>query len=179
MANGDRSAAGKLFPMVYDELRALAAARLVQERRDHTLQATALVHEAYIKLIDQTRVTWQSKIHFMAVAAQVMRRILVDHARARDAGKRGGGAARATLTDTVAPSTEPPLDLLDLDAALSELATLDERQARVIELRFFAGLDVAQTAEVLGVSERTIKNDWRFARAWLQHRLASDCPPEP
>lgn len=171
LAQGDGSATDRLLPLIYDELRALAAIRLRQERPDHTLQPTALAHEAYLKLIDQTRVNWQSKAHFMAIAAQVIRRILIDHARAHAADKRGGAGERTMLTDSLAVSAEPPLDLLDLDTALKDLESLDARQAKVVELRFFAGLDVPQTAEALGVSERTVKSDWRFARAWLRERI--------
>lgn len=179
-ARGDPKASSRLLDLIYDELRALAAAQMARERNDHTLQPTALVHEAYLKLVDQRNIQWQGKSHFMALAATMMRRILVDHARIHKAAKRGGSeraegrvsfeqaeAAIATF-DTL----NPGLDLEALDAALKELAALDERQARVVDLRFFAGLDVIQAAELLGVSERTVKNDWRFARAWLAERLA-------
>lgn len=171
MASGDRSAPERLLRLLYDELRAMAASRLRHERPGHTLQPTALVHEAYLRLVDQTRVQWQSKAHFMAVAAQAMRRIVIDHARAHHAAKRGGDAQRLTISDSLAESAEPPLDLLDLDEALRDLEALEPRQARVVELRFFAGLGVPETAEALGVGEKTVKNDWRFARAWLQERL--------
>jgi RNA polymerase sigma factor (TIGR02999 family) len=179
-ATGDNHASARLLDLLYEELRALAAAQMARERTDHTLQPTALVHEAYLKLVDQAQVQWQGKSHFMALAATMMRRILVDHARIHKAAKRGGSeraegrvsfeqaeAAIATF-DTL----NPGLDMEALDAALKELAALDERQAKVVDLRFFAGLDVIQAAEVLGVSERTVKNDWRFARAWLAERLA-------
>jgi RNA polymerase sigma-70 factor (ECF subfamily) len=173
---GDGSSANKLVPLVYNELRALAASKLSQERAGHTLQPTALAHEAYLKLIDQTRVEWQGRAHFLAVAAEVIRRILVDHARAHQAAKRGGGRRLSLNTAGVEAAAALPaagIDLLDLDVALAELATLDHRQARGVELRFFGGLDVRETAEVLGVSERTVKGDWRIARAWLRDRLSS------
>lgn len=176
LAAGDASAANKLLPLIYGELRALAASKMSQERAGHTLQPTALAHEAYLKLVDQTRVQWQGRAHFLAVASEVIRRILVDHARAYRAAKRGGGRRLSLDADGIEPVAQQSLggiDLLDLDAALAELGALDGRQARVVELRFFGGLDVRETAEVLGVSERTVKGDWRVARAWLQDRLAS------
>ena len=170
-ANGDRSAADQLMPLVYDELHGLAEHFMAQERVDHTLQATALVNEAYMRLIDQTQVDWQGRAHFCAVASQMIRRILVDHARKRSAAKRGGGASRVDLTDVLDLSEEIGVDLLGLDEALQELRGLHERQARVVELRFFGGLNVQETAAVLEVSPRTVKGDWRLARAWLRERL--------
>ncbi len=170
-ANGDRSAADQLMPLVYDELHGLAEHFMAQERVDHTLQATALVNEAYMRLIDQTQVDWQGRVHFCAVASQMIRRILVDHARKRSAAKRGGGASRVDLTDILDLSQEIGVDLLGLDEALQELRGLHERQARVVELRFFGGLNVQETAAVLEVSPRTVKGDWRLARAWLRERL--------
>lgn len=180
--NRSQEGANHLLPQLYDELRALAAMHLRQERPDHTLQPTALVHEAYVKLIDQAHAGWQSKSHFMALAAQFMRRILIDHARARNADKRGGSRPRSMLTDTLAGALDCPIDLLDLDAALEQLASIDPRRAQVVEMRFFGGMDVPAAAEALGVSERTVKSDWRFARAWLSERLSGECrlpPPEP
>ncbi len=176
---GDRVASERLLEVVYQELRALAASHLMRERTGHTLQPTALVHEAYLRLIDQTRVQWQGRAHFMAVAATMMRRILVDHARTRNATKRGGDSARVPLDGLEAAGSlldvlAGGVDVEALDLALKDLASLDERQVRVVEMRFFAGLDVAGTAEVLGVSERTVKEDWRFARVWLRQRLGRD-----
>jgi RNA polymerase sigma-70 factor, ECF subfamily len=158
---GDPSGAQRLSELVYYELRALAASQLSRERSDHTLQPTALIHEAYLKLVDQTRVHWNGRQHFLSVAAIVMRRILIDHARIRNADKRGGGEVNVPLDQVgaAAPFLDAmtgDVDVEALDRALKELAALDERQAKVVELRFFAGLDVAQTAEVLGVSERRL-----------------------
>ena len=174
MRKGDKGAADKLLPLVYDEFRALARHYLAQERCNHTLQPTALVHEAYMKLVDQTRVDWQGRSHFFAVAAQAMRRILVDHARSRQRDKRGGGRARVVLYEAVALSPQKDEDVLALDEALERLAALDARQAKVVELRFFGGLSVEEVAEALGVSKRTVEGDWTFARAWLSRELRSD-----
>jgi RNA polymerase sigma factor (TIGR02999 family) len=143
------------------------------ERASHTLQPTALVHEAWLRLIDQTRVEWQGRAHFLAVASQAMRRILCDHARAHKAQKRGGGAPGLALEDTMAVASGSAVDVLDLDEALTALASLDSRQASVVEMRFYGGCAVAEVAEALGVSEKTVKNDWRVARAWLRGRLAN------
>lgn len=169
--NGNRNATDQLMPLVYDELRGLAEHLMAQERVDHTLQATALVNEAYMRLVDQTQVDWQGRAHFCAVASEMIRRILVDHARKRSAAKHGGGASRVDLTDVLDLSEEIGVDLLGLDEALQELRALHERQARVVELRFFGGLSVEETAAVLEVSPRTAKGDWRLARAWLRERL--------
>ena len=177
---GDAEGAGRvsaedLFPLVYDELRGLARGFMSRETPGHTLQPTALVHEAYLKLVDQTRADWQGKTHFFAVGARVMRRLLVDHARERGAQKRGAGWRNVTLAEVFAPSEQADLDpeqLLDLNAALERLAELDEREAKVVTLRFFGGLTVEQVAEALGVSKRTVENDWRHARAWLQLELS-------
>jgi RNA polymerase sigma-70 factor, ECF subfamily len=174
MRDGDKRAADKLLPLVYDEFRALARHYLAQERANHTLQPTALVHEAYMKLVDQTRVDWQGRSHFFAVAAQAMRRILVDHARARQRDKRGGGRARVVLDEAVALSPQKDEDVLALDEALERLAKLDARQAKVVELRFFGGMNVDEVAAALGVSKRTIEGDWTFARAWLSRELRSE-----
>jgi RNA polymerase sigma-70 factor (ECF subfamily) len=171
-----KSSPEQLLPLVYDGLRGLARSQLRRERADHTLQATELVHEAYERLADQTRVNWRGRTHFFAVAAQVMRRLLVDHARQRGRRKRGGGAQRITLGG-LADRAGPDLDLEELvalDRALKKLAELDEREARVVELRYFAGLTTEEIASVLGVSERTVRNDWTFARAWLQRELSED-----
>lgn len=173
LAEGDKRAADKLLPLVYDEFRALARHYLAQERANHTLQPTALVHEAYMKLVDQTRVDWQGKSHFFAVAAQAMRRILVDHARSRQRDKRGGGRARVVLDEAVALSPQKDEDVLALDEALEKLSGLDPRQAKVVELRFFGGMNVEEVAQALGVSKRTVEGDWTFARAWLSRELSN------
>ena len=171
-SRGDRTALDRLMPLVYDELRALAARSLRSERSAHTLQGTALVHEAYLKLVDQRQVRWQDRAHFFAVAAQVMRRILVDHARRHGAAKRGGGVAALALEDVaLAAAPGPTVDWVALDRALDRLATLDSRQARIVELRFFGGLTIEETAEVLRVSPATVKNEWSLARAWLHREL--------
>jgi RNA polymerase sigma factor (TIGR02999 family) len=166
-SNGDQSAADSLMPLVYAELRRLAGSYLRRERSDHTLQSTALVHEAYMRLVDQRAVQWKSRAHFYGIAAQMIRRILVDYARAQDAGKRGAGAIKLAIEDAPALSVPQDLDLLRLDEALKGLAALDERQSRVVELRFFTGLSVEETAEVLQISTATVKREWSSARAWL------------
>jgi RNA polymerase sigma factor (TIGR02999 family) len=172
LKDGDRaSAAEKLMPLVYDEFRALAARHLRHERANHTLQPTALVHEAYLKLIDQTRVDWQGRTHFFAVGAQAIRRILVDHARQHKRLKRGAGAERVALDDAVALAPQRAEEVLALDEALEKLAKLDSRQAQVVEMRFFAGMSVEEVAGVLGVSKRTVEGDWTMARAWLMREL--------
>jgi RNA polymerase sigma factor (TIGR02999 family) len=171
-AAGDGRAADELLPLVYRELRALAAHYLRGERPGATLQPTALVHEAYLRLVDQERIDWQGKTHFYAMAATQMRRILVERARARDAVKRGGGGRRVTLTEALASTADPSVELLALDQALVRLAARSPRQAQVAELRLFAGLLPRETALCLGVSERTIKEDWRVARSWLMKELA-------
>jgi RNA polymerase sigma factor (TIGR02999 family) len=170
MAAGDRAAADRLLPIVYEELRALAAGFMRHERPDHTLQPTALVHEAYLRLIDQSRTDWKNRAHFRAVASQMIRRILVDHAREHATARRGGGRARVAA-DPAAPCHGDGADLLALEEALEELGGLNDRQRRVVELRFFGGLSMKEAAHVLDVSPETIKTDWRFARAWLQQRL--------
>ncbi len=169
------ASAQDLFPMVYDELRRLARGYLFRETPGHTLQPTALVHEAYLKLVDQTRADWQGKTHFFAVGAHVMRRLLVDHARERGAQKRGGGWQAVTLAGVGEDLVGEALgreQLLDLNAALERLAELDEREARVVTLRFFGGLTVEQVAEAIGVSKKTVENDWRHAQAWLRNELS-------
>lgn len=170
LATGDRAGADSLLSEVYDELRALAAAHLRRERVDHTLQPTALAHEAYLKLVGQHRVQWRDRSHFLAVAAQALRRILIDHARKRGASKRQRPVGQ-TGTDENAPVVTSETDLLALDEALTRLAQLNQRQSQVIEMRFFSGMQYDEVAEVLGVSENTVKNDWRLARAWLQVAL--------
>lgn len=174
-SGGDRAALERLWPLVYDELRKLARSQLRSERPDHTLQPTALVHEAYLRLAAQHQVAGSHRSHFYALAASMMRRVLVDHARARHAAKRGGSAARLSFDGLEIEVAESPVDLIDLDRALAALAADFERPARIIELRFFGGLEIHEIAELLGVSERTVKRDWSFARAWLLRELGS--PP--
>lgn len=171
-SDGRQEALDRLLPEIYAELRKLASSYLRRERSDHTLQATALVHEAFLRLIDQRSVKWQSRAHFFGIAAQMMRRILVDHARAHDTDKRGSGEARLSLDEAliVAPSTD--VDLLALDEALARLAAIDAQQSRVVELRFFGGLTIAETAEVLRVSPATVGREWTLAKAWLYAELA-------
>jgi RNA polymerase sigma-70 factor (ECF subfamily) len=168
---GDAEALERLVALVYGELRRQAARYLRRERQNHTLQPTALVHEAYLRLADQRDVEWQNRAHFFAISAQIMRRILVDHARGRGRGKRGGGLAPVLLDDALAIAEARDLDLVALDDALSALARLDERQSRIVEMRFFAGLEVEEVAEALGVSPTTVKRDWSLARAWLRREL--------
>jgi RNA polymerase sigma-70 factor (ECF subfamily) len=171
VSGGDRDAPARLMPLVYDELRRLADHYLRQERPDHTLQPTALVHEAYLKLIDQTRVDWQNRAHFFGVAAQLMRRILVDHARRHRASKRGGFQQKLTLDEAVDYSQPRDLDMVALDDALNALAQMDARQSQIVELRFFGGLTIEETAEALGVSPATVKVDWSMAKAWLRREI--------
>jgi RNA polymerase sigma-70 factor (ECF subfamily) len=168
---GDRDAVDALAGLLYDELRKIAAAYLGRERGEHTLQPTALVNEAYLRLVDQRDVTWQNRAHFLGVAARAMRRVLVDHARARRRDKRGGGAARVTLDDDRVGAAARDLDLVALDDALGELAAVDAELARVVELRYFGGLTVDETAEVLGVAPRSVDRAWATARAWLRREL--------
>ena len=175
---GDRGALDRLTPLVYGELRRLACRFMQQERPDHTLQATALVNEAYLRLVDIRAVDWQDRSHFMAIAAQTMRRVLVDAARARAAEKRGGdlervdhGARHIDLDGLPAPGTDRALELCALDDALDALARMDARRAKVIELRFFGGLTVEETAEILQISPQSVMRDWKLARAWLTREL--------
>ncbi len=172
-ARGDTAGLDALIPLVYDELHALAARYLRRERPDHTLQPTALVHEAYMRLTGQRSVDWTNRAQFFAVAAETMRRILVNHALAHRAAKRGGGATPVTLDDAADAAAEPDVDVVALDEALTALAALDPRQARVVELRYFAGLSIEETAEVLDVSPATVKREWSMARAWLRRALAA------
>ena len=171
---GEQLLAEELMPLVYDELRRLAGHYMRHEKPGHTLQATALVHEAYLKLVDASRVSWRGRIHFFATSARVMRHLLIDHARGRGRQRRGGGFQRVTLDEALTPA-EGGLDreqLLGLDAALRKLAGLDERQARVVELRAFGGLSNAEIASLLEVSERTVERVWHFARAWVRRELS-------
>jgi RNA polymerase sigma factor (TIGR02999 family) len=168
---GDRQALDALAPLVYDELRRLAGRYLRRERMEHTLQSTALVHEAYLKLIDQRNVRWQNRAQFFGLAAELIRRILVDHARARMAAKRGGTSYKLTLDEALDASAPRDLDLVRLDDVLQGLAKIDRQQSRVVELRFFAGLTIEETAEVLGISPATVKRDWLVAKAWLRREM--------
>jgi RNA polymerase sigma-70 factor, ECF subfamily len=170
---GSQSAFEELIPIVYEELRRLAHGHLRGERRNHTLQTAELVHETYFRLVGSSRVQWQSRTHFLAVAAQCMRRILVDAARARQSLKRGGDQARVELDAALTMADAPNMDLVALDEALTGLSRVDSRRGRVVELRFFAGLSVEQTAEVLDVSAETVMRDWKVAKAWLFKQLNS------
>lgn len=169
---GDQGAVNSLLPLVYDELRSLAARRLRTERLGHTLQATALVHETYIRLVDQTRVQWTGRAHFLAVAATLMRRILVNHERDKRRLKRGGHAVRATLSESSLQTPAPSLDLLALDEAMTRLASIDAQQNRIVELRYFGGLSIEEIAQVTGLSVRTIHREWAFAKAWLRGEVS-------
>jgi RNA polymerase sigma factor (TIGR02999 family) len=169
--DGDQAALEKLMPLVYEELRRLAGNYLRRERQGHTLQPTALVNEAYFRLVDQNA-NWQNRAQFYGIAAQLMRRILVDHARSKHAEKRGGSEQqRLSITSAKGLSAKPDLDVLALHEALEELATLDPQQARIVELKFFGGLSIEETAEVLGVGHATVERDWKMARAWLRRQL--------
>ena len=170
--NGDREVLDKLIPIVYEELRRQAARYLRRERPGNTLQTTGLVHETYLRLVDQKRVRWQNRAHFFGLAAQLMRRILVDHVRMRKAAKRGGSDLKLPLEEAMAVSTEGKIDLLILDEALTRLSELDHQQGRIVELRFFSGLSVEDTARMLGISERTVKRDWQVAKAWLRREIS-------
>ncbi len=169
--DGDRAALDELLPLVYRELRQIAARHLAQERPGHTLQATALVHEVYLRLIDQHSVDWRNRAHFFSIAAEMMRRILVNHAVGRRAQKRGAGETLLSLDEVVSFPNRQDVDLILLDDALNRLSGLDPLQARIVELRFFAGLTVEAAAEVLGVSDSEVKREWRSARAWLTAQL--------
>ena len=170
----DGNAAERLIPLVYDELRRLARQYLQRERSDHTLQATGLVHEAYLRLVDQSSVTWQNRAHFFGVAAQAMRRILVDHARSHRAEKRGGDREKLEFDEELLPSGERAVDLIALDDALRELERLDSRQSQIVELRFFGGLTNEEIGEALDISPRTIKREWRLAKAWLRRQISEE-----
>ncbi|MFI4944099.1 MAG: sigma-70 family RNA polymerase sigma factor [Burkholderiales bacterium] len=176
---GSGPALERLIPLVYDELHALASRYLARERRDHTLQTTALVNEAFLKLAGQREVDWQSRAHFFGIAAKLMRRILVDHARRDGRVKRGGGAPHLPLDDFDPPAPGAAVDPVDacvLDTALARLEALDPQQGRVVELRFFGGMTIEETAEVMGISPATIKREWAVARAWLYRELTADAP---
>jgi RNA polymerase sigma factor (TIGR02999 family) len=172
---GDETALERLMPLVYDELRGVAARYLQAERPGHTLQPTALVHEAYMRLVGQDHVVWQNRAHFFAIAAQMMRRVLVDHARRKKAAKRDAATFRIEMAEKEAGSAgDRDPEILDLDEALKGLEALDPRQARIVELRFFGGLTVEETAEIAGLSPATVKREWRTARAWLRQELESE-----
>lgn len=170
-SGGDASAAERLMPLVYDELRRLAGSYLRRERSDHTLQPTALVNEAYLKLVDQSRVSWQDRHHFFGVAAQMMRRVLVDHARANAAEKRGGQRGKVSLDDVDVSTGQRAAELVELDEALQRLAEVFPRKGKVVELRFFGGFSVEESAEILGVSDKTIMREWESAKLWLYREL--------
>jgi RNA polymerase sigma-70 factor (ECF subfamily) len=171
-SQGDKAALDQLVPLVYPELRRLAKRHMAREDPAHTLQTSALINEAYLKLVDQKSVQWQNRAHFFAVAAQVMRHILVDHARTRNYAKRGGGALKLPL-DEAAPLTEQrAAQLIALDDALSDLSSLDDRKSQIIELRFFGGLSLEETAEVMKISPSTVQREWRAAKAWLHHAMS-------
>jgi RNA polymerase sigma-70 factor, ECF subfamily len=171
LTKGNKEAESKLIPLVYDELYRLARRHMRRERTDHTLQATALVNEAYLKLVEQRSVHWQSRAHFFAIAAQTMRRILIDHARGHVREKRGGGQKMLALDEALVFSPEQSVEFLRLDQSLHRLAERDPRQSKIVELRFFAGLTVEEAAEVLQVSPKTVKRDWSIAKAWLHGDL--------
>jgi len=172
LSGGNRAVVDELVPFLYRELKRIAGAQLRQERSGHTLQATALVHEAYLKLVDQRQVNWQNRAHFFGVAAQVMRRILLDYAKGRARGKRGGGAEQTSLDEGLLVSYDRAFELVQIDEALQRLEAFDQRQAKVVEMRFFGGLSVEETAEALGVSEPTVKREWAMAKAWLHRELS-------
>src|SRR5687767_2113685 len=171
VTNRNSAAVDVLLPLIYDELRKLAANYLRRERPDHTLQPTALVHEAYLKLIDQRSVNWQNRAHFFGVAAQIMRRLLVDHARKHNAEKRGQDFQKLSLDENIDRAVDRSAELIALDDALKALADFDEQKARMVELRYFGGLSIEETADVMGVTPTTIKRHWRFAKAWLHGQM--------
>jgi RNA polymerase sigma factor (TIGR02999 family) len=174
---GDEAALARLTPLVHAELQRIARRCMRGQPRDHTLQATALVNEAYLRLVDVQEMNWQSRAHFLAMAARLMRRVLVDSARARGSHKRGGEAVRVSFSEELAVTDSKGLDIVGLDVALHALAELDERQSRVVELRFFGGLSVAETAAVLGISGETVMRDWKVARAWLMREMKAQPHP--
>jgi RNA polymerase sigma factor (TIGR02999 family) len=171
---GSRDALDRLFALIYDDLRRVAHRQLARERPDHTLVTTALVHEAYIRMVDITRVEWRDRVHFLSMAARAMRRILIDHARQRNALRRGGGERALTLDEALAAADMPPDMLIALDEALERLGALNPRLVRVVECRFFGGMTEDETAEVVGVTERTVRSDWVKARGWLRRALESE-----
>jgi RNA polymerase sigma-70 factor (ECF subfamily) len=170
--SGDRAALDELVPIIHEELRRLARHQMRGERDNHTLQTTALVNEAFLRLVDLRRIRWQDRAHFLALSARLMRRILVDHARSRGYQKRGGGAANVTFDESLVASPERGVDLVALDDALEDLARVDARKSQVVELRFFGGLSVEETAEALKISPETVTRDWRLAKAWLLREIS-------
>ena len=172
--NGNKAALEKLMPLVYDELRRLAHHYMRREHPGHTLQTTALVNEAYFRLVDQKHVHWQNRAHFFAISAQLMRRILIDHARSHQFVKRGGGAHKVSLDEVAVVAQEQAADLLALDDALRSLAAIDERKGRIVELRFFGGLSTEETAEALKISPRTVMREWSMAKAWLYRAISNE-----
>jgi len=170
-SQGDQGASNQLLPLVYGELRRLARRYLRHERPNHTLQTTALVHEAYLRLVDQKNTNWQNRSQFFALSSQLMRRILVDYARSHGAARRGGGITNLSLDEAMIPSPQNSADLMALDEALTCLTAMDPHQGRVVELRVFGGLTVDETAEALGISPRTVKREWSMAKAWLHQRI--------
>jgi RNA polymerase sigma-70 factor (ECF subfamily) len=171
-SDGNKTALGELYTLVYDELHKMASRYMNRERKEHTLQTTALINEAYVRLVDQKHVHWENRAHFFAISAQIMRRILIDHARLYDYAKRGGGAQRVSLDETALIVAERRPDLLLLDDALTRLAEMDPRRAQVVELRYFGGLNNQEIAGVLKISENTVTRDWNMARAWLYQELS-------
>jgi RNA polymerase sigma-70 factor (ECF subfamily) len=169
--NGDKAAVDRLMPLVYDELRRLASNFFRRERFNHTLQPTALVNEAYLHLVGRSEVSWQNRAHFFGAAAQLMRHILIDHARTHNAAKRGGGEIRVSLKEELVATEQREVDLIALDSALDQLASLDEQQSRIVELRYFGGLSIDETAEVLAISPATVKREWSTAKAWLYREM--------
>jgi len=176
--NGDTAALDQLMPIVYEELRRLAKRYMGRERRDHTLETSALVNEAYLRLADQSTANWQNRAHFFAVAAQVMRNILIDHARSHHYEKRGGGAQKVSLDDALILTEERAAELVALDDALTSLAAVDPRKSKIIELRFFGGMNIDETAEVVGLSPTTVQREWRAAKAWLHRFIEGKDPAE-
>ncbi len=173
-SDGDRAALDRLMPLVYAELRRLAHHYMSRERPGHTLQTTALVNEAYLRLVDQEKMRWENRAHFFGIAARLMRQILVDHARSRQAAKRGGGQYRLSLSTVDRIASRPDVNLLALDEALSRLEAIDPQKSRIVELRYFGGLGIEETAEVIGLSPATVKRDWSMARAWLRCELGDE-----
>jgi len=174
LKEGKGEASEKLLPLVYDELRRLASRYMRRERPDHTLQATALVHEAYLRLIDQTQADWKDRAHFFGIAARLMRQILVDHAREHNAQKRGGDVTKLSIDEAISFANKNDFDLVMLDDALKTLASFDPQQSRIVELRFFAGLTIEETAEVIGISSSTVKREWGLAKAWLRREVVKE-----
>lgn len=173
-SGGDEAALRQLMPLVYEELRQVARRHIAAERRDHTLPSSALVHEVYLRLLNVREISWQNRAHFLAICARLMRQILIDFARAKGYQKRGGHAVLVPCDETIMVSFSPPADIVALDDALNELANFDQRKSKVVELRFFGGLSVQETAEVLNVSPETVMRDWKLAKVWLLRELSSE-----